>query len=638
MIKSLLTFLIICFSSLLTARNPYNCAVSGSSPIYNNCTERRPELIFAGVLLAPPRPPRVGTITQPGCAVATGSVVLSELPRKGTWILTRIPGGVKTTDHGTSVTITGLLPGTYYFTVTDATGTSEPSAAITINSQPVLPAMPLQSIDCSRGSGKAVISVVSPLGTGLEYKLDGGAYQSAPGFTGIANGSHFISVRNSSGCITTGKNFSISCNAVSIVAAPVIKTITQPTCILSTGSVVLSGLPAEGTWILTRYPGTIISSGAGIETTVTGLMPDTYNYTVTNSRGSVSPVSANVVINPQPLVPTAPVIGAISQPSCNISTGSVSLTGLLAGTSWTLTRSPDGVITTGTTISTTISGLKSGIYNFVLTNSSGCASVSSASVSIYPQPTILPKVIVTNPAPVCAPATVNLNDATLTTGSTKGLTYTYWTNPEATIPYLTPATAGSGIYYINGTTTSGCSDIKPIIVTINIRPVANAGPDQVLESLFVTEMAAEDPGPDIRGSWSVIAGDGDFFDSTYARTSVTNLSTGKNIFLWTVKNGVCPPSLDSVSVTVRDLVIPTLITPNNDGKNDYFIIGGKKLPFKTELIIFDRRGVKVFINNNYDNKWNGVDSYGKPLPDDTYFFVVKSGNGKAINGYVVLRR
>ena len=36
-------------------------------------------------------PPTVGTITQPSCATATGSVVLSGLPSIGTWTLTHNP-------------------------------------------------------------------------------------------------------------------------------------------------------------------------------------------------------------------------------------------------------------------------------------------------------------------------------------------------------------------------------------------------------------------------------------------------------------------------------------------------------------------------------------------------------------------
>jgi gliding motility-associated-like protein len=239
---------------------------------------------------------------------------------------------------------------------------------------------------------------------------------------------------------------------------------------------------------------------------------------------------------------------------------------------------------------------------------------------------------------VCAPATVNLYDPSLTEGSTKGLTYAYWTNPEATIPYPTPQTAGPGIYFISGTTASGCSDIKMVTVTVNQNIMANAGPDQVLENIFVTNLAAADPGVSSTGRWSIIEGTAEFFDSTYAATSVNGLSMGRNILLWALKNGACPTSYDSVSITVRDFVIPTLITPNQDGKNDYLILERNNSLTKTELIIFDRRGVRIYKNENYDNKWDGVDFNGNPLPDDTYFYFLKTENGRTLNGYIVLKR
>jgi gliding motility-associated-like protein len=59
---------------------------------------------------------------------------------------------------------------------------------------------------------------------------------------------------------------------------------------------------------------------------------------------------------------------------------------------------------------------------------------------------------------------------------------------------------------------------------------------------------------------------------------------------------------------------------------------------KTELTIFDRRGVQVFKDTDYDNKWNGVDENDNPLPSDTYFFIMKTENGKSASGYIVIRR
>jgi gliding motility-associated-like protein len=97
-------------------------------------------------------------------------------------------------------------------------------------------------------------------------------------------------------------------------------------------------------------------------------------------------------------------------------------------------------------------------------------------------------------------------------------------------------------------------------------------------------------------------------------------------------------SSDTVNIIVHDLIIPTLITPNNDGKNDYFMINGIETLEKTELVIFNRWGARVYVNDNYDNKWNGVDDNVDPLPDDTYFFVLRPEKSKPVRGYIVIRR
>ena len=78
---------------------------------------------------------------------------------------------------------------------------------------------------------------------------------------------------------------------------------------------------------------------------------------------------------------------------------------------------------------------------------------------------------ITNPPAVCSPSTVDLTAASVTSGSTPGLTYTYYTDAGATMVLTNPnAVAVSGTYYIKGSAGSGCSDIKPVVVTINAKP------------------------------------------------------------------------------------------------------------------------------------------------------------------------
>jgi gliding motility-associated-like protein len=130
--------------------------------------------------------------------------------------------------------------------------------------------------------------------------------------------------------------------------------------------------------------------------------------------------------------------------------------------------------------------------------------------------------------------------------------------------------------------------------------------------------------------WSVISGTGLFYEITSAKTPINNLSIGDNKFLWSVTNGVCPESHDSIMIIVHDLVIKTLITPNMDGRNDYFVLEGLSTQDKPELVIFDRRGVQVYKKENYDNLWNGIDYNRNPLPDDTYFCIIKTVEGRKL--------
>ena len=339
-------------------------------------------------------PPKVGTITQPTCTVATGSVVLSSLPKTGGWKLTRTPGGTITTGTGASVTISGLLAGTYTYVVTNASEcTSVSSANVIIKTQPVSPDAPsigtITQPTCSLATGSVVINGLPPTGTWTLTRAPGATVTTGTGISktisGLSAGTYTYKVKNSVGC-TSGASDNVVINTQPATpTAPKVGTITQPTCTSATGSVIMSNLPSSGTWTLTKTPGGTITTGAGTSTTISDLLAGSYTYKTTNQIGCTSVSSGSVVIKTQPATPAAPIVGTITQPTTSLATGSVVLSGLPSG-KWLLTRSPGAVTTSGTGSSKTISGLVSGTYTFTVKNTLGCTSLESNIVVINTQP------------------------------------------------------------------------------------------------------------------------------------------------------------------------------------------------------------------------------------------------------------
>ena len=94
---------------------------------------------------------------------------------------------------------------------------------------------------------------------------------------------------------------------------------------------------------------------------------------------------------------------------------------------------------------------------------------NSASAAVNPKSANL---VVTNPASVCAPSTVNLTASAVTAGSSSNLTLSYWTNSGATTALSSPnAVTASGTYYIKAVSADGCTFVKPVVVTINPQPL-----------------------------------------------------------------------------------------------------------------------------------------------------------------------
>jgi gliding motility-associated-like protein len=493
-----------------------------------------------------PSAPIPGTITQPSsCAAPTGSVVLNGLPATGTWTLN--PGSIAGT--GTTTTLTNLSPGTYNFNVTSEAGCiSVESGSVIINPAPVAPTAPIigtitQPSSCIATTGNVVLNGLPATGTWI---INPGAIAGTGTSVTISNltpGTYNFNVTSDAGCISHSSADVIINVAPPAPTAPIVGTITQPSsCSAPTGSVVLTGLPVTGAWVIN--PGGI--TGTGTSTTITNLAPGTYNFTIYSDPGCISHASADIVINPAPVAPTAPIVGTITQPSsCSAPTGSVVLNGLPATGSWTI--NPGAITGTGT--STTIPSLIPGTYNFSVTAAAGCISHASADIVINAAPVAPTAPIagtVTQPSS-CAESTgsVVLNGLPATGTWTINPGAITGTGTSTTIINLIP-----GTYKFNITSDAGCISLPSTDVVINDAPggplAPIAGTITQPSSCAVPKGSVDLSGLPATGTWVINPGS---IAGTGTTTTITNLIPGSYNFYVTSEAGCI--SLASATVVIN---------------------------------------------------------------------------------------
>jgi gliding motility-associated-like protein len=107
-------------------------------------------------------------------------------------------------------------------------------------------------------------------------------------------------------------------------------------------------------------------------------------------------------------------------------------------------------------------------------------------------------------------------------------------------------------------------------------------------------------------------------------------------------SGTTDPDLNNNKAVLRlqidgqDLSFPNVFTPNGDGKNERFVIGGLEKYPGAKLQVFNRWGGQVYRSNDYRNDWNGSD-----LTESTYYYILevqKPDGVKAYKGWIMILR
>jgi large repetitive protein len=256
------------------------------------------------VINNPPGTPDVATttVTQPTCTTATGTITVTAPVGTGlTYTLT--PGGTPQTNP----VFSGLAPGNYTVTVTNALGCTSTTPNITINPAPTAPEIATTTItqpDCTTPTG--TITVYEITGIGYSYSINGGPFQPGTTFAGLAPGNYTITTQNAAGC--TSVTPVIVINAAPNAPAVATTAVTQPDCATTTGSITITA--PTGNAITYSLNGGAFSTAL----TYTNLTAGSYTITVQNAAGCTS-VTLPIIINAAPA--TIPAITTtVVQPDC----------------------------------------------------------------------------------------------------------------------------------------------------------------------------------------------------------------------------------------------------------------------------------------------------------------------------------
>ncbi len=246
------------------------------------------------------------------------------------------------------------------------------------------------------------------------------------------------------------------------------------------------------------------------------------------------------------------------------------------------------------------------------------SSPYSDSVTVYPSPlvSIIPSII-----EGCEPLHVDFLDNT-----SPALVIWNWDFGDGATsnqqnPSHTYQNAGTYSVSLSGETQYGCTSMfsAPGLIKVHEQPIAGFEPQPPIATIQEPDVTFIDQSVKAANYyWDF----GDDFGgtSTQSQPTYTYQEIGDYTVMQVVYTdfGCADTAYYNVKVIDDVLTFPNVITPNNDGKNDFFVIDNLENYISNTIVIYNRWGKKVFEQDNYQNDWDG-----EGLADGVYFYVVE---------------
>lgn|SRR5690554_4425924 len=458
--------------------------------------------------------------------------------------------------------------------------------------------------------------------------------------TMVSTGRHIIELtaEDNSGNTT-------SCSFVLTVYETELPVITCPSDTVTCDPVVTYSAPVAvdncNGYTLTQVDGTGFTSGDVFPLGITN-----QRYEVVDSSGNLAACNFDVEVLE---APTTAVINTESGSFCDLKNINLEANPDLSGVGrWTV-ASGNADLSTHLINTTEASNLSPGLNTFVwsITSTSCGVSRDTVRIDVSEKPS---QANSQDQLTVCNDTMVNIAATSPTVGMGA------WSDVNGTALFLDSMAANTVLYNLSAgwneiiwTVSNGvCPNSTDTLMVFKKAKVQIFTPDTTVCLLNDGFQLNATPIPNgVSGVWYSIDGGVEFDSQTIANPTITQIGGGENVIVYGQNHPLCGTTSDTIvvmGVQCKEFnpVIPTVFTPNNDGKNDLFIISDLKILYPdADVRIVNRWGNVVFESIGYEYPWNGtLRNEGKELPTGTYFYriLLNDNTNKEITGPISIIR
>ncbi|MBD1363812.1 gliding motility-associated C-terminal domain-containing protein [Mucilaginibacter sp. ZT4R22] len=288
--------------------------------------------------------------------------------------------------------------------------------------------------------------------------------------------------------------------------------------------------------------------------------------------------------------------------------------------SYTINWYYNGELITDNTNHTSINTSLGGAYSVTIVNNTANTDGSICSVNSVIQP-----------VPFETPPVASVEQIVRTTLCEGQLIGLVAHHDKGTVKWSTGETTDQisvrspGVYSFTVTTAAGCQVNASVKLDLLPQPVFSVQDTSVCGYKQQTITLKAPPGFTAY-AWNGVPG-----SDTY------NVSRPQTVSLTvTDMNGCQATKQIVVASQCPDVIIPNTFTPNNDGANDAWAIGGLENDRTVTVKVLNRNGNEVYSSKGYGVAWNGQ-YHGVKLPAGTYYYIITAkSNSNRFSGFVTI--